>query len=67
MIKKIIFSFLIGFTLGYIIMKFTYFKKIHHGPNSNIIKENIFYDENNYKCYHFVPKSYVCPLYLLKN
>jgi len=60
-------SILFGLILGYFIMKAVYSKVTHHGPDSNEIKKQIFHNEVDQQCYRFVPKSYVCPLYLLKN
>ena len=67
MIGRNILSMIFGFILGYFVIKSLYSKVTHHGPNSNEIKKQIFYNEVDQHCYRFIPKSYVCPLYLLKN
>jgi len=67
MIIKKVFSILFGLLLGYFLIRALYSQAIYHGPDSNIVKRQIFFDEETQQCYRFMPKSYVCPLYLLKN
>lgn len=56
MIVEIIIGFLIGCLIGYMIKK----NKMVHGPNSNIVKLQIFEEDGKY--YRFVPIAYICPI-----
>lgn len=48
-------SIITGLFLGILIM--FYFKKnIYHGPDSNIIKYNIYYDIKTNTCFQLIPK-----------
>lgn len=47
-------SNILGFFLGVLICCF--FKKtIYHGPDSNIIRTNIYYDTNTNMCFKLIP------------
>lgn len=61
-----IFSVIIGFIIGYILIKLisNVITKCH-GPNSNIIRK-IVYKNNLGKCYKYVPKLCICPISYLK-
>lgn len=65
--NKHVVSALLGIILGCLIMQFAYPQTIAHGPDSNEIKKQIYFNMSDQSCYRFVPQSYVCPLYLLKN
>lgn len=70
MLKNKLFSILLGFIFGNLIMKFSLLKIMQnlrqHGPDSNLIKNITFYDQINKYCYRFLQQFYVCPSYLLK-
>ena len=36
----------------------------YHGPNSNVIRKQIHYDEKTGKCYSFKPVVHICPINL---
>ena len=55
-------SILLGFVVGYIIIKLWYKNIILHGPNSTMIKHSIFYDANTKNCYRYVPQAMICPV-----
>ena len=67
MISRKIFFVFLGFVFGYLIIKSFYSKTTIHGPNSNLVKKKIFFDQTVHQCYQYIPQPYVCPLYLLKN
>lgn len=60
--KYIIFSIIIGFLFGYIIY-YIYNKQITivHGPDSNIIRNNIYIGKNK-KYYKLIPNICFCPI-----
>lgn len=61
-----IFSTIIGFIIGYIIIISVKYSNIkYHGPNSNIIRK-LVYKNNLGKCYKYVPKPCICPISYLK-
>ncbi len=49
----------VGFLIGYLIAKSLF--KQYHGPDSNIIKNQIYKKDNI--CYRFVPQMYICPIF----
>ena len=56
-IISVFFGLIVGILLNLFIMGNG---NIYKGPNSNIIKHNIF--KENGKCYRLVPKIYLCPI-----
>jgi hypothetical protein len=57
-------SILLGILVGYILYYFISPSSIiYKGPNSNIIKHQIF--KYNGKSYRLVPKIYLCPIDIL--
>lgn len=61
-IITIILGLVIGLIIGYIQFK----KYIYKGPDSNIITQNIYSDENGNK-YKWVPNICICPINLSMN
>lgn len=51
-------SVLLGLIVGWMIMYWWIRRPKIHGPNSNIIREQIYRD--NDKCYKYTPMPYVC-------
>ena len=47
-------SYILGFILGILIILFIN-KPIYHGPDSNIIRNNIYYDLKSNKCFKLIP------------
>jgi len=47
-------SVILGFFLG-VLISFFIKKQIYHGPDSNIIRKNIYYDIKTNKCFKLVP------------
>ena len=45
---------ILGFILGIFIILF-FKKQSYHGPDSNIIRNNIYYDLKNNKCFKLIP------------
>lgn len=56
----IIINIIIGLIIGIIIYYANHKSYKYKGPDSNIIKNNIY--KLNDKCYKFVPIVYICPL-----
>jgi hypothetical protein len=56
-----IFSIILGLVFGFIIMKLKNNNNFH-GPNSNIIRQNVYQYGNKYgnKCYTYTPEVYMC-------
>ena len=65
--KKVLISIFTGIIMGRLFIRYLYPLEIIHGPNSNQIKEQIYYDHKENKCYQFIPHTYVCPLIKLKS
>jgi len=59
-IVYIILGLTTGIILGKIYDDFCERKKTYSGPDSNIIKNNIYIDSGG-KCYKLVPKVHICP------
>ena len=58
----IIISLVCGFIVGYKIYTLYINHTLnYHGPDSNIVKHTIYQDDNG-KCYQFVPEVCICPL-----
>lgn len=55
-------SVLLGFVIGYIVIKIWYRNIVLHGPNSMAIKRSIYYDNDTKNCYRFVPQTMICPI-----
>ena len=57
-------QYLVFFIIGIVIGYYMYFHKtiIYHGPNSNKIKKEIYYDKNTKSCYRLIPKVHICPI-----
>ena len=56
-----ILEIVVGIVVGIIL--FVLYKKLtveYHGGNSSVIKNTIYKDEKNNKCYVFEPKVFVC-------
>ena len=53
---------IIGLIFGYLIGIKIFPDIIYHGPNSNFIRKNIYYDSENDKFYKFTPKISYHPL-----
>lgn len=51
--------FIIGILVGHVIIRNVYI--VYHGPNSNIIKKQIFHDKQRNICYKLEPKVHICP------
>lgn len=52
----------IGYYIGTKIHKyFGTFGTLYHGPDSNKIKQKVFYCDQKKKYYKFIPKPYICP------
>lgn len=47
----------IGYIIGFKVIDNT----IYHGPDSNVIKRQVFHDNNKDKYYRFIPVPYICP------
>jgi hypothetical protein len=62
MISQLFFSVLFGLISGHYLLKLIRPQTIYRGPDSNQIKKEIIYNQNDFHCYRFVPKSYICPL-----
>lgn len=58
MFPSILFGVVVGFSIGYVMHG--EHNAHYHGPNSNIIKSNIYYHQKNGKCYKFDTIPYVC-------
>lgn len=56
---------LYGFVMGYIFGIILFPNYIYHGPDSNIIRKNIYYNSKNNKYYKFIPKLSVHPINIL--
>lgn len=57
---KIIISIIIGFIISYIVSHLL-FTPVIRGPDSNIVRQQIFIDDHNH-CYRFKPDIRICPL-----
>jgi len=56
-----ILSIILGFVMGWLII--SQFRSIqYHGPNSNQIKKNVYFDPQNNYCYRMIPQTSICPL-----
>jgi uncharacterized membrane-anchored protein YhcB (DUF1043 family) len=61
-IIQLILSLLCGFVCGYLIIKLLRQSlQSYHGPDSNVIRKQIYFDDQNRECYQYVPKPYICP------
>jgi len=60
----IIYNIIFGFIAGYILFKYCNPSIKYHGPNSNIVKRQIYKSLSDGKCYVFKPQAYICPLRL---
>ena len=49
-------TILLGFTLGCIIMLLLK-KQLYHGPDSNIIRKKIYFDNKSNTFFQFIPKK----------
>lgn len=58
---KLIINIIIGLILGIIFYKSLFKNVIYKGPNSNIIKKQIYQDKEG-NCYKFNTESYICPI-----
>jgi uncharacterized protein YxeA len=56
-----IITVIIGLVIGIIIGIYLFKKDIYKGPDSNIIKKNI-YEEKDGRKYKWVPKITICPI-----
>ncbi len=55
-------SLLSGWLVGCLILKLLWsYQQSYHGPDSNTVKKQIYYDNQNRECYQYVPKPYICP------
>ena len=48
-----------GFIIGVLIMKYLLPHTVDHGPDSNIIRKEIYQDQNM-NCYHYEPVAHLC-------
>ena len=57
-------EFLVFFIIGIVIGYYLNFHEtiIYHGPNSNKIKKEIYYDKKTGTCYKLIPKIHICPI-----
>lgn len=53
------FGLLLGVCIFYLFICNTKYNTIYRGPNSGIVKKQIF--RHNNKCYVFEPRIYICP------
>lgn len=61
-------SILIGLYLGYFAGTNLFKKKIkYHGPNSNIIRGQIYKNTSNNGCYKMEPVVHICPISFQKS
>jgi hypothetical protein len=58
-IENILINIIIPIILAQLCFKIYNKKIIMTGPNSNVIKKNIY--KYNNKCYKLIPKIYICP------
>ena len=58
---KLIINIIIGLILGIILQNCFFKNVIYKGPNSNIVKKQIYQDDNG-NCYKFRVESYICPI-----
>jgi hypothetical protein len=56
--EEAILSLLLGFVVGYVLFLLTYKKIIFRGPNSNIIRRQIY--KKNGQCYKLTPFVVKC-------
>lgn len=59
--KIFLFLTVLGLIVGIFLGKYWFNQPIIHGPDSNIIKYNVYQEEDG-KCYKYNPKPYVCGL-----
>ena len=52
-------SIILGFTIGVRLMKYLVPNTEEHGPDSNIIRKEIYQDQNM-NCYHYEPVAHLC-------
>lgn len=62
---NIILNITLGLIIGFLIYLTLNCSNIYKGPNSNIIKKQVF--ELNGKCYKFVPVVHICPSHIRQN
>jgi hypothetical protein len=60
MLSNELMSIIFGCLFGFIIILMIN-KPVYHGPNSNVIRKQIF--KQNGKCYKFNPVVHICPKY----
>ncbi len=60
-LSTIIYSLTLGLMTGYLIIQLVN-HPILHGPDSNIVLQQIYYDSNQQQCYRYVPRPNLCPL-----
>ena len=65
MFMRNLLSIILGLYLGHWLIKLYYHNLYIHGPDSNVVKKEIHFDQSNQTCYQFIPQPYVCPLNLL--
>ena len=58
LITSILFGIIVAIIIFYLFIKTD--KIVYRGPNSKDIKNKIFKDLKNDKCYMFEPKVYLC-------
>lgn len=63
--KRII-SVVSALILAYIVGKWAFTRHIYHGPDSNDIKRDVYYDAN-IGCYKITPITYICPFGRYRN
>lgn len=60
MITSIVFGFICGYIIG--TLYYQWFNVVYHGPDSNKVKDNIFYDDRVSMCYRLLPQISFCPV-----
>jgi hypothetical protein len=61
-VTDIIITILFGLFIGYILCRVMFVSPtIYHGPVADIIKENVYFDQDSGKCYRFTPVIHICP------
>lgn len=60
-----IISIFVGISTGKLLFNMYKLSTIeYHGPNSSKIKNKIYKNKKNNKCYIFEPHLYICPVFL---
>lgn len=55
-------SVILGFLLGYLLVTLYFPNNPIHGPDSNQIKREIYFDQSAGSCYQMIPEMCICPI-----